>query len=131
MSKVIKIGDKFTYVRVRIESWHGKIHVEKEILNCIGVSDCMACLDDNTFSTLALNKTFAFCHNKPEEVKISESIRQVDIDLFGRFNITIYSLMSDKIIENKLNREFKKWLDKKLGAYGCAEMVKIKLNKLE
>lgn len=125
----IKIGDKFTYIRVKIESFQGKMHVEKKILNCIGVSDCMACMDDSTFTTLALNKTFAFCHNKPDEVRISESTKRIDIDLFGRFSITIYSLMSDKRIENKLNREFKKWLDKKLGAYGYANTVEIKLEK--
>lgn len=131
MSKKIKIGDKFTHVRVKIDSLMNKIEVRQERLNVIGVSYCLVCLDDPTFSTLAIDKTFKFCHAEPEKVGISESSNRLDIDLFGKFNISFYSQMSDKKIESKLNREFKKWLDEKLGSYGMAKTIEIKLDVKE
>ena len=129
--KAIKVGDKFTRVKVEIDALMNVVDVKKERLTVLGVSKYFAVLNDDCFEKLSLNETFSRCYSKPEKVSIHESKSDFDIKYFGKFRISIYSQMSDKRIENKINREFKKWIDKKLGAYGYARTINIKINEVK
>lgn len=122
-----KVGQKFTAVKVEIDQSMNKVKVEKLELSVIGVSCHFICLDDEYFTTLSLSKTFDFAHDKPESVAISESKSDFDIKYFGKFRIRLYSQMSEKRIENKINREFNKWLSEKMAAYGSAKKIEIKI----
>lgn len=127
MNREIKVGQKFLYVKIEIDAAMNVTKTTKESLNVIGVSEYFACVDDDLFSTLAISKAFEFSHSKPEIVNISEKKSDFDIKYFGKFNIYVYSQMSEKAIENKINREFNKWLNDKMGVYGAAKNVKIKI----
>jgi len=58
---------------------------------------------------------------------ISEETTKTMIEIFGKFRISVYSQMSKKRVESKMNREFHKWLTKRLGVYGAARKINIKL----
>lgn len=122
-----KIDDKFTYFKVSLDAFMGVKKIEHKEMKVIGISEYFVCLNGSLFPTLAVNKTFKRTHSEPEKVLISEERDGTMADLLGKFNISIYSQMSVKRIENKINREFKKWLDDKMGMYGCARDVVIKL----
>jgi len=122
-----KTGQSFTAVKVEIDPTMKVIKVEKEELKVLGVSRHYICLGDDYFTTLAISKTFEFAHDKPEKVRIVESTSDFDVKYFGKFRITLYSQMSEKRIENKINREFNNWLNEKMAAYGNAKKINIKL----
>lgn len=122
----IKTGDKVIKVKVALDELM-RATVKIEYLKVLGVSDHFAVLNDCMFETLALSKTFEFCHAKPEQVIILESKSDLDIKLFGKFKISIASRMSLKRIENKLNKEFNKWINEKLQSYGQVKDIKIVL----
>lgn len=122
-----KTGQEFTAVKVEIDPTMKVVKVEKEKLKVLGVSRHYICLGDEYFTTLAISKTFEFAHDKPEKVRIVESTSDFDIKYFGKFRITLYSQMSEKRIENKINREFNKCLSEKVAAYGSAKKIQIKL----
>lgn len=121
------IGDKVKHIEVRLNSLMEIDDIREEDFSVIGVSSEFIQLDGKLFPKLSKNKTWDFCHSRLNEVFISESKSDLDISLFGAFRISIYSSMTMKKIENKMNREFKKWLDEKIGKYGAAREVKITL----
>ena len=120
-------GQTFTAVKVEIDPTMKVVKVDKEKLKVLGVSRHYICLGDEYFTTLAISKTFEFSHDKPEKVRIVEYTSDFDIKYFGKFRITLYSQMSEKRIENKINREFNNWLNEKMAAYGNAKKINIKL----
>ncbi len=124
----IKVGDSVTRVEVCIDEFMNVSKITNEKLCVIGVSKHFAVLNDELFEMLSLSKTFKFCHTKPEGVVITESKSSFDIKYFGKFRIKICSRMTDKRIENKINKEFKLWLDNKVGCYGSAKEINIDLS---
>lgn len=120
-------GQVFTAVKVEIDRSMKNFKVKKERLKVIGVSRHYICLEDDYFTKLAISKTFEFANDKPEKVRICEHKGDLDIRLFGKFSITLYSQMSEKRIENKINREFTKWLNEKISAYGSVGSLNIKI----
>jgi hypothetical protein len=62
-----------------------------------------------------------------EQVRIGEEKSKISIELFGKFRIRVYSTSSLKVIENRINREFKKWINDKIGVDGIGRDIVIKL----
>ena len=131
MARDYKIDDKFTYIKVELDAFMGVKKIEQKEMKIIGISEYLICLDGSLFPTLAISKTFRDTHGIPEKVSICEHRSKTMADICGKFNVSIYSQMSIKHIENKINREFKNWLDEKMGMYGLARDIKIKLNVQE
>lgn len=127
MLKDLKVGSKLTMVHVALNTDMSIMKVEIEDRKVIGVSDVYYCLDDDYFTTLARTKTFEFCHAKMEQVRIGEEKSKISIELFGKFKIRVYSTSTLKVIESRINREFKKWINEKIGVYGIGKDVVIKL----
>jgi len=125
----LMIGSKLNMVHVALNADMSIMKIEIESRKVIGVSDVYYCLDDDYFTTLARTKAFEFCHSKLEKVRIGEEKSKVMVDLFGKFRIRIHSTSSLKVIENKINREFKKWINEKIGVYGVGRDIVIKLEK--
>ena len=124
----IRVGESIRKIEVVIDTSMTVTKIKIEKLTIIGVSDSFAVLDDSCFEKLAMSKTFAFCHAKPEEVLITESKSDFDITYFGKFRLSIASQMTEKRIENKLNRKFNEWISEKLGIYGAAKNIPINLS---
>jgi len=127
MSEKYKIGNTFTHVKVQIDEDMQITKTSSDRLKVIGVSEHFVCLNNNYFDKLTTSNTFRFCYSKPEEVSIGEHSSDFDVKLFGKFTVSIYSQMSIKRIENKINREFNKWLTEKVGIYATAKNIKIEL----
>jgi len=127
MNNKYKIGDSFTSVRIELDADMGVTCQTIEHHKILGISEHLLCLDNSIFETLAIDKTYKLCHRQPDVVNIGESKSDFDIKYFGKFKISIASQMSLKHIENKINREFKKWLNEKIGVYGAAKDITIKL----
>ena len=85
-------------------------------------------LNDHYFTKLQkkADKSFNINH-VPELVSIGEESSETMIKYFGKFRINLYSQLSIKRMESKINREFKKWLDKKTAVYGMAREINISL----
>jgi hypothetical protein len=81
-------------------------------------NDKFIVLDDEYFTKLQKKKEKHGIYSVPERVSIREEEPGVCRDIFGRFSISTYSTSSQKVIENRINREFKKWIKAKLDAYG-------------
>jgi len=124
----VKIGSKVKSVSIRLNLDMTAKEVTKEELNVIGISDRFIVLDNDLFDKLANDHAFKECYPRIEKVSISESRTDFDIKYFGKFRLSIYSSSSYKVIENRINREFNNWLDEKMGIYGCARRVHIKLD---
>lgn len=123
----LKIGDKINHVSVSLNIDMSTKEIKIKSSKVLGISKHFYCLDDDYFSKLARTKTFEFGYAKLNKVSISEEKSDTMVKYFGRFKISIYSTSSLKVIENKINREFKKWLDKKISVYGVARNINIKL----
>lgn len=123
----LKVGSKLNMVHVALNADMSIMKMEIESRKVIGVSEVYYCLDDDYFTTIARTKAFEFCHAKMEQVRIDEEKSKISIELFGKFKIRVYSTSSLKVIENRINREFKKWINDKIGVYGIGRDVVIKL----
>lgn len=126
--KSISVGDKLTKVEIKIDAAINVTNSKVEDFNVIGVSKHFAVMDNDLFDKLAMSKTFEFGYSKPDKVSISEYTSDFDIKYFGKFSISgWFTSKSKKVIENKVNREFNKWLENKMSSYGAAKKVEIKL----
>lgn len=126
--KSLKVGDSVLRVKVVIDVNMSVCKVNEENLTVIGVSDHFYCLNDDLFEKVARTKTFEFGYGMLDKVIIMENKSKLDVDLFGKFNIKVISTSSKKVTENRINKEFNKWLTEKIGAYGLAKTVTIKLS---
>jgi hypothetical protein len=131
MGNELKVGNKVNSVKVSLNSDMSIKEIDINQLNVLGISEYYYCLDDPYFSKLARTKSFEFCHSKIEKVSIGEEKSKISIELFGKFRILIYSTSSLKVIEKKINREFKKWINEKIGVYGIGKDVVIRLEKVD
>lgn len=127
----LKIGDKITHVKVSLNSNFEESDIRIENHKIIGMSESFTQLDGDLFPKLSNSKTWDFCYSRIDKVSISENKRNFDIKMFGKFSISIYSKMTLKRIENKINKEFNKWLNDKLMCYGSVSKVKISLTNNE
>jgi hypothetical protein len=122
----MQVGDKVTYVKVELFSDFSVKEVEVEEMECIGVNEHLACLNGELFPKIALDNTYTI-HAKLNKVSVNEENSKTMIDIFGKFSIRIYSKMTIKRIENKINAEFNNWLESKVSAYCKPQEVKINL----
>lgn len=120
--------NKITEVKVKLNEVKGVVDKSVTEHNIIAENDNFYVLDDDWFTKLEKRNDKYKTYHTPEVVSVrEETSSKTMIDLFGRFSITLYSTKSLKVIENKINREFNKWLKEKVGIYGTPEEVKIKL----
>ena len=127
----LKVGSKVTSVSVSLNEDMSTKEIKIEINKVLGVSDNFYCLDDNYFTKISRTKTFSVGYSALEKVRIGEESSKTMIGIFGKFRMSIDSTSSIKVIENKINREFNKWVSEKVGVYGMAKDVLIKLDSKE
>lgn len=123
----LKVGSKVTSVSVSLNEDMSTKEVKIEINKVLGVSNNFYCLDDDYFTKISRTKTFSVGYSRLEKVRIGEESSKTMISIFGKFRMSIDSTSSIKVIENKINREFNKWVNEKIGVYGRAKDIVIKL----
>lgn len=129
MKKVHKIGEEIKRISVEINK-DMTFKVTQNVYKIIGVNNDYICYADHHFSHVFVGKGKSYISNRMNDVSIVENTSSTMIKYFGLFQCYITSQMSDKAIENKLSREFNKWINEKIGKYGAAKNVEIKLNEV-
>ena len=94
----------------------------------VGENEEYFCINDSRFSTFAKNKTGSI-EMHLEHVSITDwgklFLGKYDV---GRFTITLYTeTESKKIAENKINKEFQKFIRKSVEAYLFDDNFKIEI----
>ena len=126
--KTATVGDEVNSVSIELDVDLNTQRSKIESNKVIGVSDSFICLGNRHFDKLAVSKTFEFGYSLLDEISIRENTTAFDIEYFGKFKINLYTLEKDiKKIERLINRKFKAWIDKKIGAYGRAAEFKIEI----
>lgn len=123
----LKIGDKVTHFDIKIDALMNVDKVVKTTHKVIGISDTFIQLDGQLFPKLANDKSWHGSYDMLENVRISEKLTTFDIKHFGKFRVSMFSAEDDRRIETCINKEFNSWLVVKIGTYGKASKINIKL----
>lgn len=126
----IKTGDKITKVKVGIDA-NGVQSVDVTEHSVIGVNDFLICVDDFDFSTISIGGAMYNLKSELEELRVVD-LSSMPNQLYNTlFLLDMFTEKSDfRLIEQSINEQFTAWLDKKVGVYGRAMQVDIKLGDL-
>jgi hypothetical protein len=113
---------KIKYLRISIDQNHDAKVVEDCEIDVIGENDKHIVIDDSLFTRLDKEKVKRGHHQFSQyvgEIKISDYTKD---DYFrkrwGNFVVSVYHYgQSKKILQNKINREINKYIEKKIGRY--------------
>lgn len=115
-------------IEVTLEDVNSIPKVRVEEVKVIGSNKNYFVVDDHFFSKYCHKKEKYAGYSTLNEVNISDYTRDSSMKrIMGQFRIYLISDMSLKRIENKINREFNKYIQDKVGEYGAATSIKISL----
>lgn len=100
-----------------------------ETVEVLKENDKRMVLDDDFFTVINLKKDKYTSRANLDHVVVGEQKEKVMIDIFGKFNIRVYSTASVKVTENRVNKAFNNWISEKLATYGQHKKVNIKLEE--
>lgn len=119
----METGDKIIYYRAEVYTAE-RIETSIEEHEVIGINENHFCIDDNGFTTFVLTEKKSFSYSVLNKVSI---IDWTEYKFFDRkFTVYIYTKdLSKRVVEGKMTRELRKFLDKKLSRYLFSTDIKI------